>query len=111
MCETADMRLGDIHYDPKKTSNYLDLMVVSPPSHLTLEEPCWVKFMLINWSKAPMLLQLKVDHNTLSTGIEVHGISKYNLGNINPNYSIEFNVLLFPKAVGIHKFEGLLALD
>jgi len=30
---------------------------------------------------------------------------------INPNYSIEFNVLIYPESIGIHKFGGLIAFD
>ena len=39
------------------------------------------------------------------------GISKYNLGRLEPNSSVDFSLDLFPKSCGVHPVSGLLIRD
>lgn len=47
--EPGEMRLSEIQYLIERGSE-IDLIPVSPPKSLTLEEPTWVKLMLVNRS-------------------------------------------------------------
>jgi len=75
-----------------------------------LEEPKSVKFRLHNLSPAAMKISLSVKEKEVGD-LMICGISKYNLGKMEPQTSVDFTLDLFPKSCGVHPVSGLLIKD
>lgn len=90
----------------------IDLDVIASPQEqlLKLEQPKSVKFRLHNLSIAPMKISLSVKEKEVGD-LLICGISKYNLGKMDPQSSQEFSLDLFPKSCGVHPVSGLLIKD
>lgn len=90
----------------------VDLDVIASPEEqlLRLEEPKTVKFRLHNMSQAPMKILLSVREKEVGD-LLICGISKYSLGRLEPQATVDFSLDLFPKSCGVHPVSGLLIKD
>eukprot|EP00347_Sterkiella_histriomuscorum_P011398 403372611 len=94
----------------QKTKFEIDLDVVSQDQILKLEQPKSIMFRLYNLSNSVMKIQLSVKEKEVGD-LLICGISKYNLGRLEPQASVDFSLDLFPKSCGVHPVCGLLIKD
>lgn len=90
----------------------IDLDVIAGPEEqlLRLEEPRTVRFRLHNLSLQPMKISLSVKEKEVGA-LLICGISRYNLGRLEPQRSVDFGLDLFPKSCGVHPVSGLVIKD
>jgi hypothetical protein len=104
---------GSIVYGPllymAERGSELEVLVTNPPEKLTVEEPVWIECSLANRSNRPVNISLASD--PALSNIAIHGLSIFNLGDINPNYQIKFNILIFPQFPGVQRLGGISAFD
>ena len=67
-------------------------------------------FKLYNLSTNVMKISLSVKEREVGD-LLICGISKYNLGKLEPQQSVDFSLDLFPKSCGVHPVSGLLIKD